>query len=234
MREHRLTLRRSLALLAFVVSNAALGQTTNTNTTARVYRDRVEPHWFENNDKFWYRLNLEAEQREFILVDAVKGIRAPAFDHTRLAKALSDKLGEQVDASKLPIDNITFTAGEVKDPRRNVPLSLALGTGLVITVYLLANVAYLVTLPLAEIQQAPSDRVATAALNAIFPGFGAVIMAVAIMISTFGCNNGLVLAGARAYFAMARDGVFFNRAGELNAARVPAWFQATSFGAEPA
>jgi APA family basic amino acid/polyamine antiporter len=120
-------------------------------------------------------------------------------------------------------NNITFTAGEVKEPRRNVPLSLALGTGIVITIYLLANVAYLVTLPLTAIQQAPSDRVATAALNAIFPGFGAVIMAVAIMVSTFGCNNGLVLAGARAYFAMARDGLFFKRAGELNAARVPAW-----------
>ena len=120
-------------------------------------------------------------------------------------------------------NNITFTAGEVKDPRRNVPLSLALGTGLVITVYLLANVAYLVTLPLMEIQQAPSDRVATASLNAIFPGLGATIMAVAIMVSTFGCNNGLVLAGARAYFAMARDGLFFTRAAELNSARVPAW-----------
>jgi len=120
-------------------------------------------------------------------------------------------------------NNITFTAGEVKDPRRNVPLSLALGTGIVITLYLLANVAYLVTLPLMSIQQAPSDRVATASLNAIFPGAGAVIMAVAIMISTFGCNNGLVLAGARAYFAMARDGLFFRRAGELNHARVPAW-----------
>jgi APA family basic amino acid/polyamine antiporter len=119
--------------------------------------------------------------------------------------------------------NITFTAGEVKDPRRNVPLSLAFGTGIVITLYLLANIAYLVTLPLMDIQQAPSDRVATASLNAIFPGLGATIMAVAIMVSTFGCNNGLVLAGARAYFAMARDGLFFRRAGELNSARVPAW-----------
>ena len=120
-------------------------------------------------------------------------------------------------------NNITFTAGEVKDPRRNVPLSLALGTAIVIGLYLLANIAYLVTLPLPAIQQAPSDRVATATLDAIFPGLGAVLMAVAIMISTFGCNNGLVLAGARAYYAMARDRLFFARAGELNAARVPAW-----------
>ena len=118
--------------------------------------------------------------------------------------------------------NVTFTAGEVKDPRRNLPLSLALGTGIVITLYLLANVAYIVTLPLEAIQHAPSDRVATATLNAIFPGLGATLMAAAIMISTFGCNNGLILAGARAYYAMARDGLFFRRVGHLNAAKVPA------------
>jgi APA family basic amino acid/polyamine antiporter len=119
-------------------------------------------------------------------------------------------------------NNITFTAGEVKNPKRNVPLSLALGTILVISLYLLANVGYLVTLPLEAVQHAPSDRVATSVLDTIFPGLGASMMAVAIMISTFGCNNGLVLAGARAYYAMARDGLFFKRAGELNAARVPA------------
>lgn len=120
-------------------------------------------------------------------------------------------------------NNITFTAGEVKDPRRNIPLSLALGTTLVIGLYLLANVAYLVTLPLSAIQQAPSDRVASATADVIFPGYGAVIMAVAIMISTFGCTNGLVLAGARAYYAMAQDGLFFRPAGELNRNAVPAW-----------
>jgi APA family basic amino acid/polyamine antiporter len=120
-------------------------------------------------------------------------------------------------------NNITFTAGEVKDPRRNIPLSLALGTGLVSLLYLLTNVAYLVTLPIEGIQQAPADRVATATLESIFPGLGVALMAVAIMVSTFGCNNGLILAGARAYYAMARDGVFFRRAAQLNAARVPAW-----------
>ena len=120
-------------------------------------------------------------------------------------------------------NNITFTAGEVKEPRRNIPLALALGTGIVITLYLLANVAYLVTLPFDAIQHAPSDRVATATLEAIFPGLGAMIMAIAIMISTFGCNNGLILAGARAYFAMARDGVFVQRAKTLNEHKVPAW-----------
>jgi basic amino acid/polyamine antiporter, APA family len=120
-------------------------------------------------------------------------------------------------------NNITFPAGEVKDPRRNIPLSLALGTFVVIGLYLLANVAYLVTLPFEQIQHAPADRVATATLNAIFPGLGATIMAIGIMVSTFGCTNGLILAGARAYYAMARDGLFFRRVGRLNAAKVPGW-----------
>src|SRR5213080_4228530 len=120
-------------------------------------------------------------------------------------------------------NNITFTAGEVKDPRRNIPLSLAFGTFLVIGLYLLANVAYLAALPFAAIQNAPSDRVASETANVIFPGTGATIMAIAIMVSTFGCNNGLILAGARAYYAMARDGLFFRRVGELNKNHVPAW-----------
>jgi APA family basic amino acid/polyamine antiporter len=120
-------------------------------------------------------------------------------------------------------NNITFTAGEVTNPRRNVPLSLAMGTFLVIGLYLLANVAYLAVLPFGAIQNAPSDRVASETANVIFPGTGALIMAIAIMVSTFGCNNGLILAGARAYYAMARDGLFFRKVGELNKFHVPAW-----------
>jgi APA family basic amino acid/polyamine antiporter len=120
-------------------------------------------------------------------------------------------------------NNITFIAGEVKNPRRNIPLSLAFGTFLVIGLYLLANVAYLAALPFGAIQNAPSDRVASETANVIFPGAGATIMAVAIMISTFGCNNGLILAGARAYYAMARDGLFFRRVGVLNDKHVPSW-----------
>ncbi len=119
-------------------------------------------------------------------------------------------------------NNITFTAGEVREPRRNVPLSLLFGTGLVITLYLLANVAYLFVLPLEQIQHAADDRVATAAMAVMFGGAGAAIMAVAIMISTFGCCNGLILAGARVYYAMARDGLFFRSTGRLNARHVPA------------
>jgi APA family basic amino acid/polyamine antiporter len=114
-------------------------------------------------------------------------------------------------------------AGEIRDPHRNVPLSLGLGSGLVIVLYLLANVAYLVTLPLSGIQHAPDDRVGTAAIEAMFPKAGVIVMAIAIMISTFGCNNGLILVGARAAYAMARDGLFFKAVGRLNQARVPAW-----------
>jgi len=119
-------------------------------------------------------------------------------------------------------NNITFTAGEVKNPKRNIPLSLAAGTGLVTLLYVLANVAYLCLLPQSKIQTAPDDRVATAAIETVFSGAGPVIMAVAIMISTFGCNNGLILAGARVYYAMARDGLFFKATGKLNARSVPA------------
>ena len=118
-------------------------------------------------------------------------------------------------------NNIGFTAAEVKNPKRDVALSMAFGTIIVITLYCLANAAYLCTLPLAQIQNAPDDRVATAALNAIFGPAGAAIMAVAIIISTFGCNNGLILAGARVAYAMARDGLFFRSVGKLNKNGVP-------------
>jgi APA family basic amino acid/polyamine antiporter len=119
--------------------------------------------------------------------------------------------------------DITIIAGEVRNPARNIPLALVLGCSAVIGLYILANIAYLVVLPLPAIQHAPSDRVATAMLEHIFPGYGPMIMAIAIMISTFGCVNSLVLAGARAYYAMAKDRLFFRQAGELNSAHVPGW-----------
>ena len=119
-------------------------------------------------------------------------------------------------------NNITFTAGEVKNPRRDIPISLAVGTAVVIALYFLANVGYLSTLTLRQIQTAPDDRVATATLSAIFGNSGATLMALAIMVSTFGCANGLILAGARVYYAMAQDGLFFRSIGKLNANHVPA------------
>jgi basic amino acid/polyamine antiporter, APA family len=118
-------------------------------------------------------------------------------------------------------NSITFTAGEVKNPRRNVPLSLALGTFIVIALYVGANFAYTAVLSLNQIQHAQSDRVAAAMVEAVFPTVGAALMAVVIMISGVGCVNGMLLSGARAYFAMARHGLFFRRAATINQARVP-------------
>ncbi|GAC1514192.1 MAG: amino acid permease [Gemmatimonadaceae bacterium] len=120
-------------------------------------------------------------------------------------------------------NNVTFTGAEVCEPGRNLPRALLVGCGGVVGLYILANLAYVVTLPLVDIQRAPQNRVATTAMHAILGTPGTVMMAVAILISTFGCINGLVLAGARVSFAMARDGLFFERVGTLNSRRVPAW-----------
>lgn len=118
-------------------------------------------------------------------------------------------------------NNITFTAGEVRDPARNVPLSLALGSIIVIGLYLCANFAYLVVLPFNEIAHAKADRVASTMFGAIFPSIGPKLIAIAIMIAAFGCMNALILSGARAYYAMSLDGLFFKRASVLNRADVP-------------
>ncbi|MEK7401635.1 MAG: amino acid permease [Gemmatimonadota bacterium] len=130
-------------------------------------------------------------------------------------------------------NNVTFAAAEVQNPRRNLPLALLMGTGMVSLLYILANVGYLNALPMngdpagatalaRGITGATQDRVATAAMEVTFGASGATIMAIAIMISTFGCNNGLILAGARVYYAMAKDKVFFRSAGFLNKNHVPA------------
>jgi len=124
-------------------------------------------------------------------------------------------------------NNVTFTAGEVRNPKRNLPLSLAMGTGMVLGLYILCNIVYLMVLPLhgdphgatavaRGIQYASEDRVATAVLQAIFSTRGAELMAAAILISTFGCANGMTLAGARVYYAMSKDGLFFKSAGKLH------------------
>ncbi|MBP9106054.1 MAG: amino acid permease [Gemmatimonadaceae bacterium] len=131
-------------------------------------------------------------------------------------------------------NNVTFAAAEVHNPQKNLPLALLLGTGLVSALYIMANVSYLNALPMAGdpngvtsvargIQYATQDRVGTALMESVFGPNGTTLMAIAILISTFGCNNGLILAGARVYWAMARDGLFFQRAGSLNARGVPAY-----------
>ena len=118
--------------------------------------------------------------------------------------------------------NVTFLGSEVRDPGRNLVRALLFGSGVVVLLYGLANLSYLALLSFPEIQQAPQDRVAVAAMKAAFGNPGAMAMAAAIMISTFGCNNGLILAGARVYFAMARDRLFFKRVATTNRHHVPA------------
>ena len=130
-------------------------------------------------------------------------------------------------------NNITFTAAEVKNPSRTLPLSLALGTGIVTLLYVLANVAYLRLLPMAGdpaghtaiargIQYAAESRVGTAAAEVTFGPAGGIAMAIAILISAFGCSNGLILAGARIYYAMSKDGLFFKSVGRVNKFHAPA------------
>lgn len=138
--------------------------------------------------------------------------------------ALLSALGVAMVGSLFSSDawnNVTFIAGEIKDPQRNIPRSLFLGTAIVTTLYVLANLAYLALLPVHDMQHAVADRVGTAAAAVIFGDAAVYIMAALIMISTFGCNNGIILAGARLYYAMAKDGLFFPRAGRLNKASVP-------------
>jgi APA family basic amino acid/polyamine antiporter len=158
------------------------------------------------------------------------------FNPVALASVFPIAFGAALVGSLFSSDawnNVTFAAAEVQDPRRNLPRALIYGTGLVSLLYILANVAYLNVLPLhgapdavtvfgRGIQYATQDRVASAVAEMIFGPIGATIMASAILISTFGCNNGLILSGARVYYAMAKDKLFFARAGNLNRNSVPA------------
>jgi APA family basic amino acid/polyamine antiporter len=120
-------------------------------------------------------------------------------------------------------NNVTFIAGEMKNPKRNIGLSLFLGTLIITVIYVSANLMYVSVLPMDQIATAPQDRVAVAAANVIFGHIGTYVVAAMIMISTFGCNNGLILAGARVYYTMAQDGLFFRKAGALNKNAVPGW-----------
>ena len=120
-------------------------------------------------------------------------------------------------------NNITFVAGEIKRPERNIGLSLVFGTLIVSVIYVSANLMYVSVLSLKDIAFAPHSRVAVAAAEKIFPGLGGIIIAVMIMISTFGCINGLILSGARVYYTMAQDGLFFRRTGTLNRNAVPGY-----------
>jgi len=125
-------------------------------------------------------------------------------------------------------NNVTFVAGEIRDPKKNIGRSLLIGTVLVTLIYVLLNLMFTAVLPLSEIASAEKDRVGLTASHAIFGAKGTIVIAVLIMIATFGCNNGLILAGARVYYSMAKDGLFFNRASQLNKHAVPSfalWIQ---------
>jgi APA family basic amino acid/polyamine antiporter len=208
--QNSFTIAKTAALLGLIVLGIAVGQ----NTTA------IEANWGAFWDAAWTKTAGDGS----LTVEPLAGGMLLAAVGVAMVGSLFSS-----DAW----NNITFTAGEVIHPKRNIPLSLALGTGLVTAIYLLANVAYILVLPVTGspdgfdaaargIQFATSDRVGTAVMSVIFGDTAAVIMAVLIMVSTFGCNNGLILAGARVTYAMAKDGLFFRRAGELNARGVPA------------
>jgi APA family basic amino acid/polyamine antiporter len=120
-------------------------------------------------------------------------------------------------------NNVTFIAGEIKNPQKNIGLSLFLGTLIVTVIYVCANLMYVAVLPMNEIAHAEKDRIAVAASQVIFGKSGTYIIAVLIMVATFGCNNGLILSGARVYYTMAKDKLFFRQAGTLNKNNVPQW-----------
>jgi APA family basic amino acid/polyamine antiporter len=200
------TSAKTLALLGLIILGIFVGKNAGAMT--------------ENFSHFWEIRNAKTLEPG---ADFLRSF-VPAVTAASGAFGLFVTLGVAQVGSLFSSDawnNIGFTAGEVKNPKRDVALSMAFGTIIVTTLYCLANLAYLFTLPLVQIQTAPDDRVASAALNAIFGPIGAMIMAVAIIISTFGCNNGLILAGARVSYAMARDGLFFKSTGKLNRNGVP-------------
>jgi len=201
--QNTFTITKTLSLLALIVLGIFIGK----NSAA--IADNFSSFWSVRNPSV-----ITPDLGVFASVSAAGG-----------AAGLLVALGLSQVGSLFSSDawnNITFAAGEVKNPGRNIPLALFAGTSAVIGLYLLANVAYLFALPFSAIQNAPEDRVATAALQAMFGPPGAFLMAAGIVISTFGCNNGLILSGARVTYAMAGDGLFFKSTGRLNSRGVPA------------
>ncbi|MFM7016293.1 MAG: APC family permease [Bacteroidota bacterium] len=211
------TSAKLLALLFIIVSGIYIG--LNKEYFAQNFSNMWEStQWLQNADKTWS-------------LQAISGM------------GLILALGTAIIGSLFSSDawnNVTFIAGEIKDPHRNIPKSLLYGTAIVTVIYMLANIAYLGLLPVhgdpngsnviqQGIQFASNDRVGTAAASQIFGAGALFFMAALIMVSTFGCNNGLILSGARVYYAMAKEGLFFKKAGTLNKNNVPAfalWIQA--------
>ena len=203
------TSAKALSLAALILLTFTVGW----NATA--WQANFGPHW----SNFWRNAGWS------VLHPVQVGVGGPVVMVNLLMVLGVVQVGSLFSADAW--NNITFTAGEVKNPRRNIPLSLILGTGFVLIVYFLASLAYLLVLPMhgdphgatalaRGIQNATEDRVGTAALEQIFHSGGAQLMALAILISTFGCANGLTLAGARVYYAMSQDGLFFKSVGKLH------------------
>ena len=203
------TSAKALSLAALVL----LAFTVGRNATA--WSANFGDHW----SQFWSNANWST------LHPVQVGVGGPTVFVNLLVILAVVQVGSLFSADAW--NNITFTAGEVKNPKRNIPLSLILGTGFVLTIYFLATFAYLLVLPMhgdpngttvlaRGLQYASEDRVGTAALEQIFHSSGAYLMAAAILVSTFGCANGMSLAGARVYYAMSRDGLFFKSVGKLN------------------
>ena len=197
------TFTKTAALFGLIVVGLVLGWNYSSAAHTSSWWKPWENGWQPTADQVWFEPTSSGLLVLALLMLLGKSMIGPLFAQSAW-------------------NNVTFTAGEVRDPGKNLPRALLFGCGIVVTLYLLANLAYVVTLPLAEIQTAPGNRVATAVMETVFGPPGTIVMAVAIMISTFGCNNGLILAGARVYYAMARDGLFFKRVDSLNERHVPA------------
>jgi len=168
----------------------------------------MKPEVWNANWQHGWELHLFTGNTEYTIIQALAAIAAAMVGSIFSSDAWN---------------NVTFIAGEIKNPSRNIGLSLLLGTLTVAVIYVLANLMYLSILPLHDIAFAEKDRVGVAASQAIFGNAGTIIIALMIMVSTFGCNNGLIIAGARVYYTMAKDGLFFKKAGELNQFNVPRW-----------
>jgi APA family basic amino acid/polyamine antiporter len=197
--QNTFTFAKTAALVAVVAIGSSLGWGANSAARSSAWWDSWANGW-----------NPQVAQPGFTIVSGLaiallfgKAMVGPIFAQTAWT-------------------NVTFIGSEVREPDKNLARALLWGCGIVVVLYVLANLAYVAVLPFSEIQHAPQNRVAVAMMNALFGHPGAMCMAAAIMISTFGCNNGLILAGARVYYAMARDGLFFKKIATTNAFHVPA------------
>jgi basic amino acid/polyamine antiporter, APA family len=198
--QNSFTFTKTAALIGVIVIGLIFGWKANCAALAS--------HWWDATANGW---SAQAAQPGFAIIGGLaiallfgKAMVGPLFAQTAWT-------------------NVTFIGSEVREPGRNLSRALLYGCGIVVVLYVLANVAYIASLPLAEIQNVPQNRVAVAMMRTIFGAPGVLVMAAAIMISTFGCNNGLILAGARVYYAMARDNLFFHKVGTTNRFHVPAF-----------